>query len=151
MSDDNMPDRITVLAKEFTPAAMEFHRRHMAEKGYRLEGGITPRQFQVTEIARWLNIPPHFLKDLERSTFSNIEHQALAEAAGIAIARQPRASRTGTKRWRLRSETIVTPVANTMTSGQIWRQASNPRQAGASVMKAARPSTAHRARKAEIV
>ena len=49
MSDDNMPDRITVLAKEFTPAAMEFHRRHMAEKGYRLEGGITPRQFQVTD------------------------------------------------------------------------------------------------------
>ncbi len=49
MSDDTMPDRITVLAKEFTPAAMEFHRRHMAEKGYRLEGGITPRQFQVTD------------------------------------------------------------------------------------------------------
>ena len=49
MSDDKMPDRITVLAKEFTPVAMEFHRRHMAQKGYRLEGGITRRQFQVTD------------------------------------------------------------------------------------------------------
>lgn len=38
---------------------------------------IESRKFQVTEVARWLNLPPHFLKDLERSTFSNIEHQSL--------------------------------------------------------------------------
>ena len=30
-------DRITVLAKEFTPAAMEFHRRAMSDKGYALD------------------------------------------------------------------------------------------------------------------
>ena len=41
MSDENEErERITVLAKDFTPAAMEFHRRHMAEKGYRMEGSI---------------------------------------------------------------------------------------------------------------
>ena len=31
-------DRITVLAKEFTPAAMEFHRRAMSDKGCALDG-----------------------------------------------------------------------------------------------------------------
>jgi HK97 family phage portal protein len=31
----------------------------------------------VVEVARWLNLPPHKLKELTRSTFSNIEHQSL--------------------------------------------------------------------------
>lgn len=35
---------------------------------------LQSRKFSVTEIARWLNIPPHMIKDLERATFSNIEH-----------------------------------------------------------------------------
>lgn len=35
------------------------------------------RKFQVTEAARILRIPPHMLYDLERATFSNIEHQAI--------------------------------------------------------------------------
>lgn len=38
---------------------------------------IENRKFQVGEVARWLNIPPHLLKDLERATFSNIEQQAI--------------------------------------------------------------------------
>lgn len=38
---------------------------------------VETRKFQVTEVARILNLPPHVLKDLERSTFSNIEHQGL--------------------------------------------------------------------------
>lgn len=33
------------------------------------------RQFGVTDVARWFNLPPHMLYDLLRSTFSNIEHQ----------------------------------------------------------------------------
>lgn len=33
--------------------------------------------FSVTTIARWLGIPPHKLYDLERATFSNIEHQSI--------------------------------------------------------------------------
>ena len=47
MSDDS--ERITILAKEFTAAALEFHRGRMAEKGYRLEGSITPRSFKMIE------------------------------------------------------------------------------------------------------
>lgn len=36
---------------------------------------IETRKYQVTEVARALNVPPHKLKDLERATFSNIEEQ----------------------------------------------------------------------------
>ena len=38
---------------------------------------LATRQFQVDEIARWFNIPPHKLKELMRATFSNIEHQGI--------------------------------------------------------------------------
>ena len=41
----NDQERITILAREFTAAALEFHRGRMAEKGYRMEGSITPRYF----------------------------------------------------------------------------------------------------------
>lgn len=47
MSKD--PERITILAREFTAAALEFHRGKMAEKGYRMEGSITPRSFKMIE------------------------------------------------------------------------------------------------------
>lgn len=43
------PDRITILAREFSAAALEFHRGRMAERGYVLEGGITSRHFQMIE------------------------------------------------------------------------------------------------------
>lgn len=36
---------------------------------------LESRKFQITEIARWLNIPPHKLRELTNATFSNIEHQ----------------------------------------------------------------------------
>ena len=36
---------------------------------------LETRKFQVTEVARWLNLPPHKLKDMERATFTNIESQ----------------------------------------------------------------------------
>jgi HK97 family phage portal protein len=38
---------------------------------------LETRKFGVTEIARILGVVPHKLYDLERSTFSNIEHQAI--------------------------------------------------------------------------
>jgi len=38
---------------------------------------LETRKFQITEIARIYRIPPHMLADLERATFSNIEHQAI--------------------------------------------------------------------------
>lgn len=46
---EEFPERITVLSREFTPAAMEYHRRAMSQKGYRLDGSITPRKFQMIE------------------------------------------------------------------------------------------------------
>lgn len=38
---------------------------------------IETRKFQVSEIARWYRVPPHMIGDLDKATFSNIEHQAL--------------------------------------------------------------------------
>jgi HK97 family phage portal protein len=37
---------------------------------------LESRKFEVTEIARWFNIPPHKIADLERGTYSNIESQS---------------------------------------------------------------------------
>ena len=48
-NDATQPERITVLAKEFTPAAMEFHRRNMSARGYRMEGQITPRRYMMID------------------------------------------------------------------------------------------------------
>jgi len=36
---------------------------------------LESRQFQIPEIARWFNLPPHKLKDLTRSSFNNIESE----------------------------------------------------------------------------
>jgi len=38
---------------------------------------LESRQFSVVEIARWMNLPPHILRELSRATFSNIEEQSL--------------------------------------------------------------------------
>ena len=38
---------------------------------------LETRKYQVTDIARIFRVPPHMLADLERATFSNIEHQGL--------------------------------------------------------------------------
>jgi len=44
-----------------------------AEKAQALQS----RQFGVVEVARWLNLPPHILRDLTRATYSNIEEQGI--------------------------------------------------------------------------
>ena len=62
------------------------HRVAILEEGLKVhEIGLPPedaqflqtRKFQVSEIARMFRIPPHMIADLERATFSNIEHQSL--------------------------------------------------------------------------
>lgn len=62
------------------------HRVAILEEGMKYhEIGIPPedaqfletRKFQVNEIARLFRVPPHMIGDLERATFSNIEHQSL--------------------------------------------------------------------------
>lgn len=62
------------------------HRTKILEEGMDIATiGIPPneaqfletRKFQITEIARIYRVPPHMLADLDRATFSNIEHQSL--------------------------------------------------------------------------
>ena len=38
---------------------------------------LEARKFQVAEICRIYRVPPHMVSDLERATFSNIEHQSI--------------------------------------------------------------------------
>ena len=38
---------------------------------------LETRKFQLAEIARIYRVPPHMLADLDKATFSNIEHQSL--------------------------------------------------------------------------
>lgn len=63
------------------------HRLLLLEEGMKIEKiSIAPeesqflesRQFQIPEIARWFNLPPHKLKDLTRSSFSNIESEQIS-------------------------------------------------------------------------
>ncbi len=63
------------------------HRLMLLEEGMKVEKyGIPPddcqflesRGFQIPEVARWFNLPPHKLKDLSRSSFSNIEQEQIS-------------------------------------------------------------------------
>ncbi len=63
------------------------HKTAVLEEGMTVERiGIPPeeaqflgtRSFQTLEICRWFGVPPHMAYDLERATFSNIEHQSIA-------------------------------------------------------------------------
>jgi HK97 family phage portal protein len=38
---------------------------------------LESRRFQVLEVSRIFGVPPHMIGDLERATFSNIEHQGI--------------------------------------------------------------------------
>ena len=42
-------DRITIIAESFEAAALEFHRRRLAEKGYRMAGPITRSRFEMID------------------------------------------------------------------------------------------------------
>jgi len=62
------------------------HRIAILEEGMKYhQVGVPPdnaqwlesQKFTVVEIARLLNLPPHMMKDLDRATFSNIEHQGI--------------------------------------------------------------------------
>lgn len=63
------------------------HRLMLLEDGMKIENvGVPPedsqflesRQFQVPEVARWFNLPPHKLKDLSKSSFNNIESEQIS-------------------------------------------------------------------------
>lgn len=38
---------------------------------------LESRKFQIAEIARWYRVPLHMLAELDKATFSNIEHQSI--------------------------------------------------------------------------
>lgn len=66
------------VANAHTPAILE-EGLEPVTIGLSLENSqfIEGRKFQITEVARWLNIQPHKIKDLERATNNNIEQQSL--------------------------------------------------------------------------
>jgi len=81
---DKAYERLKETQEEKIKGLGKAHRMMILEEGMKWEKiGIPPndaqfletRQFQVTDIARWFNLPPHKLKDLERATFGNIEEQ----------------------------------------------------------------------------
>jgi HK97 family phage portal protein len=74
------------LVKEYSGLGKS-HRLLLLEEGMKIEKiGIPPedsqflesRQFQIPEVARWFNLPPHKLKDLTKSSFSNIESEQIS-------------------------------------------------------------------------
>ncbi len=79
-------DRIKASIEQEHQGLTNAHRMMILEEGMTWnQVGINPddaqflesRKFSVTEIARLFNVPPHLLRDLERATFSNIEHQGI--------------------------------------------------------------------------
>lgn len=46
---------------------------------------LETRKLQVTDMSRWLRLPPHMIGDLDRATFSNIEQQQL-DYVSMALA-----------------------------------------------------------------
>jgi len=38
---------------------------------------LQSRQFSVIEVSRWMNLPPHIMRELSRATYSNIEQQGI--------------------------------------------------------------------------
>jgi HK97 family phage portal protein len=73
------------LAQSFKTAVGDWHMPKVLPQGakWAAADGLTPdkaqmllsRKFSINDIARWLGLPPHMLGDLDRATFSNIEHQ----------------------------------------------------------------------------
>jgi len=79
-------DRLKQAIKDKYTGTGNAHKTMILEQGLKLKnGGIPPkdaqyletRKFQITDVARWFQIAPHMLGDLERATFSNIEHQGI--------------------------------------------------------------------------
>jgi len=60
------------------------HKLMLLEEGLKIEKlGVSPedsqflqsRQFQITDMARWMNLPVHKLKEMSKSSFNNIESE----------------------------------------------------------------------------
>tara|TARA_R100000808_G_scaffold5235_1_gene16073 strand:- start:7982 stop:9577 length:1596 start_codon:yes stop_codon:yes gene_type:complete len=90
------PDRVEALRRQFEGqhrGPKNANRVVLLENGTQYKQVSVPpddaqflqtRQFQVTDICRWYRVPPHKVAQLDRATFSNIEHQSI-EAVQEAI------------------------------------------------------------------
>ncbi len=90
-----LPPQKALTEEQHERMKNDFERNYGGENAHRvilLEGGLEwqalsvsnedaqfleTRKFNVSDIARVFQVPPHLIGDLERATFSNIEHQAL--------------------------------------------------------------------------
>ena len=46
---DQAVERVTVITKEFTAAALEYHRRRLGQQGYSIEGPIGRHKFIMVD------------------------------------------------------------------------------------------------------
>jgi HK97 family phage portal protein len=79
------PEAMREMAQSFKTASGDWHMPRVLPFGakFHKDDGLSPdkaqmllsRKFSINDIARWLGLPPHMLGDLDRATFSNIEHQ----------------------------------------------------------------------------
>ncbi len=72
---------------------------------------IENRKFQISEASRIFRVPPHMLGDLERATFSNIEHQSIEF---VTFAAMP-----WLKRWEM---AINTQLINKARRGKFYAE-----------------------------
>ncbi|MGE5553305.1 MAG: phage portal protein [Betaproteobacteria bacterium] len=83
---DNARENMRKSWEELYSGLSNAHRVAILEEGVKYQRiGIPPedaqfletRKFQITDVARWFRMQPHMIGDLEKATFSNIEHQSL--------------------------------------------------------------------------
>lgn len=83
---DKAYERLKLDMQEKYEGLGKAHKMMLLEEGLTFSKNTIPpndaqfletRKFQTTEIARMFGVPPHMLADLERATFSNIEHQSI--------------------------------------------------------------------------
>ena len=80
------PERLRDSWNQVYQGSKNSHKVAVLEEGMKYHTiGIAPedaqfletRKYQVNEICRIFRVPPHLVGDLERATFSNIEHQSI--------------------------------------------------------------------------
>lgn len=80
------PERLRESWNKVYQGTRNSHKVAVLEEGLKYHSiGIAPedaqfletRKYQVNEICRIFRVPPHLVGDLERATFSNIEHQSI--------------------------------------------------------------------------
>jgi len=80
------PDKVRESWNKTFQGAANSHRVAVLEQGAKFQTvGLPPeesqfletRKFQINEICRIFRVPPHLVGDLEKATFSNIEHQSI--------------------------------------------------------------------------